>query len=151
TYDVQSSVSSNRAPSVRTVEVEAYPGVNAPDIQRRQIDLKGQSQEVTRPPGSTPSAISGIPGFNQAADSAQLSERLTLDPPGQAATFLSTPVNEQLLMAGTSTVQLQIAATEEQPSDEAVLFAKLYDIGPDGTSTLPGNAVAPFRVPSLPA
>lgn len=30
---------------------------------------------------------------------------------------------------------------------EAVLFAKLYDVGPDGTRTLPGNAVAPIRVP----
>ncbi|GAA1247591.1 alpha/beta fold hydrolase [Prauserella halophila] len=30
---------------------------------------------------------------------------------------------------------------------EAVLFAKLYDVGPDGTRTLPGNAVSPIRVP----
>lgn len=31
--------------------------------------------------------------------------------------------------------------------EEAVLFAKVYDVGPDGTRTLPGNAVAPIRVP----
>ncbi|WP_323985392.1 alpha/beta fold hydrolase [Prauserella sediminis] len=30
---------------------------------------------------------------------------------------------------------------------EAVLFAKVYDVGPDGTRTLPGNAVSPIRVP----
>src|SRR5690606_11736360 len=32
-----------------------------------------------------------------------------------------------------------------------VLFVKLYDVSPNGTRTLPGNAVAPVRIPSLPA
>jgi ABC-2 type transport system ATP-binding protein len=32
----------------------------------------------------------------------------------------------------------------------AVLFAKLYDVGPDGAKILPGSAVSPVRIPPLP-
>src|SRR5205814_1772425 len=61
--------------------------------------------------------------------------------------FASQPLDAQLLIAGASTVRLRVSG----PASGAVLFAKLYDVGPDGVRTLPGSAVSPLRIPRLPA
>ncbi|WP_197321589.1 alpha/beta fold hydrolase [Saccharomonospora sp. NB11] len=151
-YDVQGALRTNGTPSVRTVEAGAYPGVAAEPTDRRRIALNGVEQVAQRPPGATPSAVSGIPGINSAvANSSRLSGLFTIDPPGQAATFTSEPVDSQVLITGAPTVTLNVAAANDASSGEdAVLFVKLYDVNPDGSRTLPGSAVAPVRVPSLP-
>ncbi|MBB3053471.1 ABC-2 type transport system ATP-binding protein [Prauserella isguenensis] len=186
-YDVTGAIRANGAPSVRNVEAAAYPGVNGDDVRRRAVHLLGEQQTVVRPPGGTPTSVSGIPGLNRiVAGSSRLSGLFTVDPPGQTAVFTSRPMTEQLLVSGASTVRLSItpepmadpaaagdggngsnggngenadtggtdndgsganAQTGGSAPSEAVLFAKLYDVGPDGTRTLPGNAVAPIRVP----
>src|SRR6185503_1039529 len=52
-----------------------------------------------------------------------------------------------LLLAGAPRVDLAISRVPGQPAaDEAVLFGKVYEVTPDGTRTLLGGAVAPFRV-----
>ncbi|EHR51727.1 ABC-type multidrug transport system, ATPase component [Saccharomonospora marina XMU15] len=151
-YDVQGSLRASGAPSVRSVEADGYPGLGSGETLRRTVPLGGPEQVALRPPGATPAAVSGIPGLNRVvANSSRLSGLFTVDPPGQSATFLSRPLDSQLLVAGSSTVRLRIAsAGGPAPADAAVLFAKLYDVNPDGTRTLPGNAVSAIRVPSLP-
>ncbi|OLT43981.1 ABC transporter ATP-binding protein [Saccharomonospora sp. CUA-673] len=157
-YDVTGALRAGGAPSVRNVEAPAYPGVTGDDVQRRDVQLTGPEQQVVRPPGGTPSSISGIPGLNRVVSgTSRLSGLFTMDPPGQAAMFTSQPMNSQLLAAGAPTVRLQVTPEQAgqqgrqqgrgQGQDEAVLFAKVYDVNPDGTRTLPGNAVAPIRVP----
>ncbi|NIJ11507.1 ABC-2 type transport system ATP-binding protein [Saccharomonospora amisosensis] len=152
-YDVQGSLRASGAPSVRSVEADGYPGLGSGDTQRRPVALDGPEQVAVRPPGAAPAAVSGIPGLNRVvANSSRLSGLFTVDPPGQSATFVSRPLDSQLLVAGSSTVRLRIAsAGGPAPAGAAVLFAKLYDVNPDGTRTLPGNAVSAIRVPSLPA
>ncbi|MEU4253014.1 ATP-binding cassette domain-containing protein, partial [Amycolatopsis sp. NPDC026612] len=151
-YDVQGTLRANGTPSVRTVNAPAYPGLTGPATERRPLTLTGPAQPVVRPAGANPSAVSGIPGLNGLASStARLGALFSNDPPGQAAQFTTAPVDGQIVVSGASTVRLQVAADPAHPQPDAVLFAKLYDVGQDGSRVLPANAIAPFRVTGLPA
>ncbi|WP_410619633.1 alpha/beta fold hydrolase [Amycolatopsis sp. cmx-8-4] len=151
-YDVQGTLRANGTPSVRTVNAAAYPGLTGPATERRLLPMSGPVQPVVRPAGANPSAVSGIPGLNGLASStSRLGALFSNDPPGQAAQFTTAPVDGQIVVSGAATVRLQVAADPAQPQPEAVLFAKLYDVGQDGSRVLPANAIAPFRVSGLPA
>ncbi|OQO91940.1 ABC transporter ATP-binding protein [Saccharomonospora piscinae] len=151
-YDVQGALRTNGTPSVRTVEAGTYPGLGSQDTPRREVTLEGGEQVAQRPPGATPAAVSGIPGLNRVlANSSRLSRLFAVDPPGQSATFAGEPVDSQLLITGAPTVTLNVAAAGDSTrGQDAVLYVKLYDVSPDGSRSLPGSAVAPVRVPSLP-
>ncbi len=152
-YDVQGALRTNGAPSVRTVEADAYPGLNSEPTERRQITLAGSDQVAQRPPGATPAGVSGLPGLNRiVSNSSRLSGLFTIDPPGQSATFTSEPMDSQVLVTGAPTVTLNVAAASDATrGQDAVLFVKLYDVNPNGSRSLPGSAVAPVRIPSLPS
>jgi ABC-2 type transport system ATP-binding protein len=153
-YDVQGALRASGSPSVRVVEAGRYPGLRGEPVQRQSVALNGAEQVVLNPPGGSPAAVSGIPGLNQVvSNSSRLSGLLGVDPPRQFARFTSAPVDERLLHTGSSTVSLRVAAVagSAPAAGGAVLFAKLYDVGPDGARTLPGSAVAPIRLPALPA
>ncbi|WP_326952019.1 alpha/beta fold hydrolase [Amycolatopsis sp. NBC_01286] len=151
-YDVQGTLRANGTPSVRTVNAAAYPGLTGPATERRLLPMSGPVQPVVRPAGANPAAVSGIPGLNGLASStSRLGALFSNDPPGQAAQFTTAPVDGQVVVSGAATVRLQVAADPAQPQPEAVLFAKLYDVGQDGSRVLPANAIAPFRVSGLPA
>ena len=145
-YDVQGSLRASGAPSVRVVTAPDYPGLGPDTTRRDAVALSGGQQTIVNPPGGVPAAVSGIPGLNSLAGSSRLSGLFGVDLPGQSARFTSAPQHAQLLVAGSSTVRLHVNGT----TPEAVLFVKLYDVSPDGTRTLPANAVAPVRV-SVPA
>ncbi len=149
-YDVQGAVRPEGAVSVRTVRAASYPGLLADRVPRGTVALSGRDQVIAKPPGGLPAGLSGIPGLNALVTgaAAQLPPEST-DPPGQTARFDSAPLTRQLIVTGASTVRLRVAAVGA-PGD-GVLFAKLYDVGPDGTKSLPGNAVAPIRLPEPPA
>ncbi|MFF0148388.1 ABC-2 type transport system ATP-binding protein [Amycolatopsis sulphurea] len=152
-YDVQGTLRANGTPSVRTVSADAYPGLAGGNTERQQLTLTGPAQQAVRPAGANPAAVSGIPGLNGLASSSssRLSQLFGTDPPGQGAQFGTQPFDRQVVVAGASTVRLQVATDPAHPLPEAVLFAKLYDVGQDGNRALPANAVAPFRVTGLPA
>ncbi|WP_116049327.1 alpha/beta fold hydrolase [Amycolatopsis palatopharyngis] len=152
TYEVQGALRTNGAPSVRSVEAQAYPGLGTGTTDRRPVRLAGPEQTIVNPPGGNPAAVSGLPGLNRiVSGSSRLSSLFTIDPPGQSAAFVSEPVRSQLLITGATNVRLRVAADGPVPESGAVLFAKLYDVSPDGARTLPGNAIAPLRLPDLPA
>jgi ABC-2 type transport system ATP-binding protein len=155
-YAVQGALRVQGAPSVRTVSTGTYPGLagNAA-TERRSVAVTGPEQTIVNPPGGNPASVSSLPGLGSIiGSSSRLVGRVSIDLPGQAAQFVSKPLEQQLLIAGSSTVRLRVAAVPgaaPPASEGAVLFAKLYDVGPDGTRILPGSAVSPFRVPALPA
>ncbi|HEY0453471.1 alpha/beta fold hydrolase [Actinophytocola sp.] len=153
-YAVQGALRVQGAPSVRTVSSTTYPGIGGTETQRRGVRIYGPEQTIVNPPGGNPAAVSSLPGLGSIiGSSSRLAGRLSIDLPGQSARFSSRPLTSQLLIAGSSTVRLRISAVPGVPVPEggAVLFAKLYDVGPDGTRILPGAAVSPLRVPTLPA
>ncbi|MFJ7997432.1 alpha/beta fold hydrolase [Streptomyces sp. NPDC096310] len=133
--------SANGQVSLRGATGDRYPGL-ANDTT--SVPLTGDAQTFTNPAGGSPPAISAVPGLG--AGLSQLSSfgvGIALDFPGQHARFDSAPLDRSLRITGQPTVK----ATVTSSNGEAVLFAKVYDVGPDGASqVLPSQLVAPVRV-----
>ncbi|MET9611262.1 alpha/beta fold hydrolase [Kitasatospora indigofera] len=125
---------------LRGATADAYPGLAG--TGSRSVDLTGAEQAFANPPGGAPPNISTLPGIGALAQAASLGGGLSLDFPGQNATFDSAPLGTALHLTGQPAVPVRVSA--DRP--EAVLFAKLYDVGPDGKQTLPQQLVAPLRV-----
>ena len=76
------------------------------------------------------------------------------DPPGSSIRFVTDPLTTATTVVGspTLTVQLSSSAAATQaagPAGELVLFAKVYDIGPNGSVELPRRLISPVRVPDV--
>ncbi|MET7324311.1 CocE/NonD family hydrolase [Streptomyces sp. NPDC005549] len=128
---------------LRGASADRYPGlVNG----QRSVPLRGREQSVDNPAGASPPAVSALPGIGGAGGLSQLSSLgvgVSLDFPGQYAAFESAPVGDDLRITGSPTATVHVRSTTE----DAVLFAKVYDVGPRGTSpVLPSQLVAPVRV-----
>ncbi|WP_448626919.1 CocE/NonD family hydrolase [Geodermatophilus sp. URMC 64] len=73
------------------------------------------------------------------------------DPPGTAIRFATAPLTRPLDVVGSPrlTVRLDSPAALTQgagPAGQLVVFAKLYDIGPDGAVELPHRLISPARI-----
>ncbi|AYC41119.1 Daunorubicin/doxorubicin resistance ATP-binding protein DrrA [Streptomyces griseorubiginosus] len=131
-------------PRLTGVTAGTYPGLEGDE---RRIALTGREQDFVNPAGASPPAVSALPGLGSAGGLAQLSSLgvgVSLDFPGQFAAFESAPVKNDLQITGSPTVTVHVKST----SDDAVLFAKLYDVSPGrgGRQTLPSQLVEPIRV-----
>ncbi|MFE1802255.1 alpha/beta fold hydrolase [Streptomyces sp. NPDC059517] len=128
---------------LRGADGDTYPGLTAGD---REVALSGREQEFSNPAGASPPGISALPGLGGAGGLSQLSSLgvgVSLDFPGQFARFDSEPVTRDLRITGSPTVTVNVKST----TDEAVLFAKVYDVGPGGRQqVLPSQLVTPIRV-----
>ncbi|MFF5215232.1 alpha/beta fold hydrolase [Micromonospora sp. NPDC000442] len=119
-----------------------YPGLGG-DF-RVELAVAGPAQPVANPPGGNPAAISSVPF---AGSLSSLLSGVAGDIPGQHARFESEPLTEAVDIVGAPTVSLRAASS----SGEAVLFAKLYVVDPEGAATLPSGLIAPIRLSGLPA
>ncbi|WP_235003390.1 alpha/beta fold hydrolase [Blastococcus haudaquaticus] len=129
----------------QTVVADAYPGLEGGEpADRRDVPLTGPTQPVVTPPGGTPGALTTVPGLGALTSALGGS---TLEIPGQFAAFESEPLDAAVEVVGAPTVQLAVAA----PGGTATLFAKLYDVGPGGATTLPAGLVAPLALTGLSA
>jgi ABC-2 type transport system ATP-binding protein len=136
--------STDGAAQLRGASGSAYPGLES---DPRAIALTGRrEQSFTNPAGASPPAISALPGLGSTGGLSQLSSLgigVSLDFPGQYAAFDSAPVTKSLRITGSPTVTVHVKST----SDDAVLFGKVYDVGPGGTQqVLPSQLVTPLRV-----
>ncbi|MFJ8104454.1 alpha/beta fold hydrolase [Streptomyces sp. NPDC096132] len=126
---------------LRGASGDTYTGL---ENDRRKIALTGREQSFVNPAGASPPAISALPGLG-GSGLGQLSAfgvGVSLDFPGQFASFESAPVTGDLRITGAPTVTVNVKSTDGQ----VVLFAKVYDVGPDGTQQLPSQLVSPVRV-----
>ncbi|MFG3657411.1 alpha/beta fold hydrolase [Streptomyces sp. NPDC047706] len=128
---------------LRGASADTYPGL---DSGRRPVALTGPEQTFDNPPGAGPPAVSALPGLGAGGGLAQLSALgvgISLDFPGQHARFESAPLTEDLRITGSPTATVHVRSS----SEDAVLFAKVYDVGPDGRQqVLPSQLVTPVRV-----
>src|SRR5450759_3717183 len=95
-----------------------------------------------------PAAVTSVPGLGSLLSGAATlttSQSLTAIP-SQVATFASQPLPSSLLVAGSSTVTLQVTA---HGATDATLFASVHHVTADGTDTLPAGLVAPIRLTGL--
>jgi ABC-2 type transport system ATP-binding protein len=99
---------------------------------------------LVNPPGGQPSSYSETSNFT-GPSSTPRDPRPPYDVPGQFAAFTTEPFPEAVESVGVPTARLQLSHVA--PTD-LVLFAKVYDVGPDGSSELVHRLVAPVRVPS---
>ncbi|MFE5580840.1 alpha/beta fold hydrolase [Kitasatospora sp. NPDC056531] len=125
---------------LRGASADRYPGLGGTGT--RSIELAGGEKSLANPPGGAPPGISTLPGIGALSQAASLGAGLSLDFPGQNAAFDSAPLDTPLHLTGQPTVPVTVTA--DRP--DAVLFAKLYDVGPDGKSVLPQQLAAPLRV-----
>lgn len=132
---------SDGEPRLTGVTADTYPGLESDD---RKIALAGREQDFANPAGASPPAVSALPGLGGGGLSqlSSLGVGVSLDFPGQFAAFESAPVRGDLQITGSPTVTVHVKST----SDDAVLFAKVYDVGANGRQTLPSQLVEPIRV-----
>ncbi|MFI6207846.1 CocE/NonD family hydrolase [Streptomyces sp. NPDC051041] len=78
------------------------------------------------------------------------------DTEGTHLAWTSAPLERALDVVGAPTATLKVVSPEAaraqrsgDAADKLVLFAKLYDVAPDGTRTLVHRLVAPVRVPDV--
>ncbi|MGY5008395.1 CocE/NonD family hydrolase [Streptomyces sp. 900105755] len=134
--------STDGAALLRGATAGSYPGLES---DRKDIALKGGTQRVANPAGASPPGVSALPGLGGGglAQLSSLGVGVSLDFPGQYARFDSAPMTDSLQITGTPTATVHLTST----TDDAVLFGKVYDVGPDGTQqVLPSQLVAPIRV-----
>jgi ABC-2 type transport system ATP-binding protein len=120
-----------------------YPGGRSENVK-----VGGSGQTIYAPAGGVPAAVTSVPGAaGLLGGAAGLTRSASLTQvPGQVAFFPSQPMRGSLLVAGSSTVRLQITARD---TTDATLFASLHHLAADGSDTLPVGLVAPVRLTGL--
>ncbi|MFG3231801.1 alpha/beta fold hydrolase [Streptomyces antibioticus] len=133
--------STDGAALLRGASADRYPGLTG---DPRPIALTGREQSFANPAGAAPPAVSALPGLGGGGLSqlSSLGVGVSLDFPGQFAAFDSAPVTDDLRITGSPTATVHVTST----SKDAVLFAKVYDVGPNGSRVLPAQLVTPVRV-----
>lgn len=116
-------------------------------VERREVTLSGDTQQVLSPPRGTPSALTQLPGggaVTTGLGATGLAAALAVLP-GQSAVFDSAPLEEGVTGVGAPTVRLQVTST----TTDATLFASVLDVSPTGAAVLPQQLVAPVRLTGL--
>ncbi|MGW0576757.1 alpha/beta fold hydrolase [Streptomyces sp. NPDC002920] len=128
---------------LRGASGNSYPGLGNDE---KTIALTGREQSFDNPAGASPPALSALPGLGGGtgglASLSAFGVGVSLDFPGQFASFESAPVGGDLRITGSPTVTVHVRST----SDDAVLFAKVYDVSGAGSQELPSQLVSPVRV-----
>jgi ABC-2 type transport system ATP-binding protein len=149
-YAVESGVrAGSSTPTGRTVVAADYPGLPGTSaLEPRDLPLDGEPQVVLNPAGGSPAAITALPGLGGALGTAgSRIAAVTAELPGQSARFTTPVLDEPLLVTGAPRVALSVSRVPGQPGPaEAILFARTFEVTPDGTRTLLGGSVAPMRV-----
>ncbi|MFF0815813.1 CocE/NonD family hydrolase [Rhodococcus sp. NPDC003318] len=109
----------------------AAPGAIGPGTQTFSTPAAGVAA------GSTPSNVRVDPG-----------PRPENQPPGAAVGWTSEAVDAPTDVVGAPTLTVRVATPTPVTGDldAVVVFAKLYDVAPDGTATLINGQVAPVRI-----
>ncbi|WP_113701467.1 alpha/beta fold hydrolase [Nonomuraea lactucae] len=130
-------------------EAGAYPGLGGTVTTR--VTLAGPEQNVVNPPGGTPASVSTVPGVSGLLGGGggggggvggQGNLSVSLDMPGQSASFESRPLTAPLQLTGSPTARIKVSG-----KGQVTLFAKLFDVADSlQPPALPAGLVAPFRV-----
>jgi ABC-2 type transport system ATP-binding protein len=138
-FDQQTGLSSTRSRvTTRTRTAASYPLDD--EVTTARVALGGPEQPVVRPAGGAPASLSSLPGVGSSLGS------VAFDPPGQAAMFPSAELDRSVDLVGSATVSFTVSGAARG----TVLFAKVYDVPPDGRPQLPHGQVVPFSVPAVP-
>ncbi len=107
------------------------------------VAVTGGTSSFINPPGGLPAAYSETANTSSPG---QAGDQPPTEIPGQNIVFTTTPFASPLDVVGVPELSLQLS--HDNPAVDGVLFAKLYDVDPDGNATLIRRQVAPARVPT---
>ena len=139
--------SSTQRVTVNAASTGHYPGLSG--TTRRSIPLSGEQQTIQNPAGGSPTSISAMPGLGMLGGLTALpGGGIDLSLPGQSAMFDSEPLNAPVQLTGAAQLRLRVttSARERTGANRPTLFAKLYDVGPDGRGSAVRQIAAPFRL-----
>ncbi|GAA2720671.1 CocE/NonD family hydrolase [Actinocorallia aurantiaca] len=128
--------SRNGRQSVVAATADAYPGL---ENATRELPLEGGQQAVQNPAGGVPASISALPGLGALSSLGSLGGAFSLDMSGQNASFTTEPLDTALRVTGSPALRVKT-------DREATLFAKLYDVSPDGRAALARRLAAPVKI-----
>jgi len=108
------------------------PSTGSAAFYRLGAPAYSETSNCTGPGASTPcpGSLDGIPAN---------------DVPLESASWTSTPLRADVDSVGTPTAHVHLSHVNGQ---DLIVFAKVYDVAPDGSSTLVNRLVAPVRVPN---
>jgi len=150
-FDITVPSSSISAANGRTVSQSLRVEGGFGGARTRPVAVSGVAQTIHAPAGGSPASVSTVPGLGGlggllgTAAAFTGSQNLTALP-GQVATFPSRPLRASLLVAGSSTVRLNVTV---HGARDATLFASAQHLAADGTATTPAGLVAPIRLTGL--
>jgi predicted acyl esterase len=119
----------------------------ASSLVGRPQDIGVSTQRFVTPPA-------GAPTSSAPPDAVGGSEPVE-DAPGTFASWTSAPLSSPLDVAGTPVLHISLTAPTlaasrlAGPAGDLVLFAKIYDVAPDGTAAPIHGLVAPARIASV--
>jgi predicted acyl esterase len=99
---------------------------------------------IVNPAGGEPAAYTETPNFTGPDASPNLAQAPT-DIPGQHADFTSAPFTSDVTSVGVPSLRVKLSHIA--PTD-LVIYAKAWDVAPDGTATLINRHIAPARIPT---
>lgn len=113
-------------------------------------DIRPGSQSFTTPPAGAPSTLGNLDVVGSQVDVPLDNPDVNL--PGTFASWTGAPLTAPVTVVGTPTLDVQVSAPTAAlsqasgPGGQLVLFAKLYDVDPDGAARLINGLVAPIRI-----
>ena len=108
------------------------------------------SQSFTTPPAGAPSTLGNLDVVGSRVEVPLDNPDVNL--PGTYASWTGAPLTAPVTVVGTPTLDVRVSAPtaalsqSSGPAGQLVLFAKLYDVSPDGTARLIHGLVAPTRI-----
>ena len=140
---------------------------NYPVGKQRQLYLSGTglvgdpdavrsgSQSFTTTAAGAPSTLGNLDVVGSRVDVPLDNPDVNL--PGTFASWTGAPLAQPVTVVGTPTLDVRLSAPTAElsqgsgPAGQLVLFAKLYDVAPDGTAKLINGLVAPVRISDVTA
>lgn len=144
-----------------TLVAGRYPGLEEESVPRFALPLRGEATKVINPPGGNANSSStrrnngssGQDGTFSGVTTSPLNTPSSGEgeqPAAQTAVFESQRSERDVRITGVPQTELAVSSVPGQPSgDTAVLFARLLDVGPDGSRTPLGRSSVAVRVTDL--
>jgi putative CocE/NonD family hydrolase len=105
------------------------------------LPIEGGTSSFINPQGGEPAAYSETANFSSPG---QPGDQPATEIEGQHVVFTTAPFDESLVVVGVP--ELNVHLSHRNTAGDAIVFAKLYDVAPDGTATLIRRQVAPARI-----
>ena len=111
--------------------------------------ITADSQSMVTPPAGAPTSLDGLDVLG--AVSPTPLDLPDVERAGQHVDWTSPALTGPITVVGSPVLTVRLSAPTavptSDPAGQLVLFAKLYDVAPDGTAALINGLVAPVRIP----